>query len=102
MITIIDTPSSVLLFLFLSDIDGLGSSAIGGQLIRRASSKSPLSCDKAGSDTVMAGQYHKSAPKPQKYVGLIDDSLSELFISSFNRISDFFNGLICRFFLLQL
>lgn len=40
----------------LSDIDGLGSSAIGGQLIRRASSRSPLSCDKAGSDTVMAGQ----------------------------------------------
>lgn len=40
----------------LSDIDGLGSSAIGGQLIRRASSRSPLSCDKAGSDIVMAGQ----------------------------------------------
>ncbi|XP_029305131.1 brefeldin A-inhibited guanine nucleotide-exchange protein 3 isoform X4 [Cottoperca gobio] len=39
----------------LTDIDGLGSSAIGGQLIRRASSQFPLSCDKAGSDTVMAG-----------------------------------------------
>uniref|UniRef100_A0A7N6A5M9 SEC7 domain-containing protein n=1 Tax=Anabas testudineus TaxID=64144 RepID=A0A7N6A5M9_ANATE len=31
----------------LIDIDGLGSSAIGGQMIRRASSRSPLSCDKA-------------------------------------------------------
>uniref|UniRef100_A0A3Q1K5L2 SEC7 domain-containing protein n=1 Tax=Anabas testudineus TaxID=64144 RepID=A0A3Q1K5L2_ANATE len=39
----------------LIDIDGLGSSAIGGQMIRRASSRSPLSCDKASSDTVMAG-----------------------------------------------
>ncbi|XP_042337972.1 brefeldin A-inhibited guanine nucleotide-exchange protein 3-like, partial [Plectropomus leopardus] len=43
------------LITMLTDIDGLGSSAIGGQLIRRASSQSPLSCDKAGSDTVMAG-----------------------------------------------
>ncbi|XP_051235999.1 brefeldin A-inhibited guanine nucleotide-exchange protein 3 isoform X1 [Dicentrarchus labrax] len=43
------------LITMLTDIDGLGSSAIGGQLIRRASSRSPLSCDKAGSDTVMAG-----------------------------------------------
>ncbi|XP_042289309.1 brefeldin A-inhibited guanine nucleotide-exchange protein 3 isoform X2 [Thunnus maccoyii] len=39
----------------LTDIDGLGSSAIGGQLIRRASSQLPLTCDKASSDTVMAG-----------------------------------------------
>ncbi|XP_054455973.1 brefeldin A-inhibited guanine nucleotide-exchange protein 3 [Anoplopoma fimbria] len=39
----------------LTDIDGLGSSAIGGQMIRRASNQSPLSCDKASSDTVMAG-----------------------------------------------
>ncbi|XP_041866280.1 brefeldin A-inhibited guanine nucleotide-exchange protein 3 isoform X2 [Melanotaenia boesemani] len=39
----------------LTDIDGLGSSAIGGQLIRRPSSQSPLTCDKAGSDTVTAG-----------------------------------------------
>uniref|UniRef100_A0A3B4TK74 ARFGEF family member 3 n=1 Tax=Seriola dumerili TaxID=41447 RepID=A0A3B4TK74_SERDU len=39
----------------LTDIDGLGSSAIGGQLIRRASSQSPLSCNKAGGDSVMAG-----------------------------------------------
>uniref|UniRef100_A0A8C4E3D4 SEC7 domain-containing protein n=1 Tax=Dicentrarchus labrax TaxID=13489 RepID=A0A8C4E3D4_DICLA len=36
------------LITMLTDIDGLGSSAIGGQLIRRASSRSPLSCDKAG------------------------------------------------------
>uniref|UniRef100_A0A671XCB6 ARFGEF family member 3 n=1 Tax=Sparus aurata TaxID=8175 RepID=A0A671XCB6_SPAAU len=43
------------LITMLTDIDGLGSSAIGGQLIRRASSRSPLSCDKAGSDIVMAG-----------------------------------------------
>ncbi|XP_065815350.1 brefeldin A-inhibited guanine nucleotide-exchange protein 3 [Labrus bergylta] len=43
------------LITMLTDIDGLGSSAIGGQLIRRASSRSPLSCDKAGSDTGMAG-----------------------------------------------
>lgn len=43
-------------YFLLSDIDGLGSSAIGGQLIRRANSQSPLSCDKASSDAVMAGQ----------------------------------------------
>uniref|UniRef100_A0A3Q3J9L4 SEC7 domain-containing protein n=1 Tax=Monopterus albus TaxID=43700 RepID=A0A3Q3J9L4_MONAL len=36
------------LITMLTDIDGLGSSAIGGQLIRKASSQSPLSCDKAG------------------------------------------------------
>uniref|UniRef100_A0A3B5A9U8 ARFGEF family member 3 n=1 Tax=Stegastes partitus TaxID=144197 RepID=A0A3B5A9U8_9TELE len=35
------------LITMLTDIDGLGSSAIGGQLIRRATSQSPLSCDKA-------------------------------------------------------
>ncbi|XP_034040530.1 brefeldin A-inhibited guanine nucleotide-exchange protein 3 isoform X1 [Thalassophryne amazonica] len=39
----------------LTDIDGLGSSAIGGQMIRRASSQSPLSCDRASSDTILAG-----------------------------------------------
>ncbi|KAG7217954.1 hypothetical protein INR49_020756 [Caranx melampygus] len=43
------------LITMLTDIDGLGSSAIGGQLIRRASSQSPLSCSRAGGDTVMAG-----------------------------------------------
>ena len=39
----------------LSDIDGLGSSAIGGQLIRRPSSQLSFSCDKPGSDATMAG-----------------------------------------------
>uniref|UniRef100_A0A3Q3NAY9 ARFGEF family member 3 n=1 Tax=Mastacembelus armatus TaxID=205130 RepID=A0A3Q3NAY9_9TELE len=43
------------LITMLTDIDGLGSSAIGGQLIRRASSQPPLSCDRAGTDTAMAG-----------------------------------------------
>ncbi|KAM3605772.1 uncharacterized protein V6R79_004414 [Siganus canaliculatus] len=43
------------LIIMLTDIDGLGSSAIGGQLIRRASSRSPLSLDKSGSDAAMAG-----------------------------------------------
>ncbi|KAK2921525.1 brefeldin A-inhibited guanine nucleotide-exchange protein 3 isoform X1 [Channa argus] len=43
------------LITILTDIDGLGSSAIGGQMIRRASSQPPLICGKAGSDTVMAG-----------------------------------------------
>ncbi|KAF7649682.1 hypothetical protein LDENG_00137670 [Lucifuga dentata] len=43
------------LITMLTDIDGLGSSAIGGQLIRRESSQSPLSCGKAASDTVVAG-----------------------------------------------
>nr|XP_046257818.1 brefeldin A-inhibited guanine nucleotide-exchange protein 3 isoform X2 [Scatophagus argus] len=43
------------LITMLTDIDGLGSSAIGGQLIRRASSRSPFSCDKASSDTMTAG-----------------------------------------------
>ncbi|KAM4607947.1 LOW QUALITY PROTEIN: brefeldin A-inhibited guanine nucleotide-exchange protein 3 [Polymixia lowei] len=46
---------SLPLITMLTDIDGLGSSAIGGQLVRRASSQSPFSCSKAGSDTVMAG-----------------------------------------------
>lgn len=42
----------------LSDIDGLGSCGIGGQLISKAPSQSPPSCDKSKSDTVMAGQSH--------------------------------------------
>ncbi|KAM6916476.1 brefeldin A-inhibited guanine nucleotide-exchange protein 3 [Xenentodon cancila] len=42
------------LITMLTDIDGLGSSAIGGQLIRRPASK-PLGCDKDPSDTVTAG-----------------------------------------------
>ncbi|KAK2824666.1 hypothetical protein Q5P01_021841 [Channa striata] len=43
------------LITMLTDIDGLGSSAIGGQMIRRASSQLPFSCDKTGGETVMAG-----------------------------------------------
>uniref|UniRef100_A0A674CM92 ARFGEF family member 3 n=1 Tax=Salmo trutta TaxID=8032 RepID=A0A674CM92_SALTR len=43
------------LITMLTDIDGLGSSAIGGQLIRKANTQSPFSCDKSGSDTLMAG-----------------------------------------------
>ncbi|XP_029377426.1 brefeldin A-inhibited guanine nucleotide-exchange protein 3 isoform X2 [Echeneis naucrates] len=43
------------LITMLTDIDGLGSSAIGGQLIRRASSRLPLTSDKTGGDTVLAG-----------------------------------------------
>ncbi|XP_051935629.1 brefeldin A-inhibited guanine nucleotide-exchange protein 3 isoform X2 [Hippocampus zosterae] len=38
----------------LNDMDGLGSSAIGGQLMRRFN-QSPPSCDRAGGDAVMAG-----------------------------------------------
>lgn len=40
---------------FCSDIDGLGSSAIGGQLIRRASSSSFLTSDKKDNSAVLAG-----------------------------------------------
>ncbi|XP_067092616.1 brefeldin A-inhibited guanine nucleotide-exchange protein 3 [Osmerus mordax] len=47
---------SLPLITMLTDIDGLGSSAIGGQLIRKASSQSPFSCDRAGSDSIMAGK----------------------------------------------
>uniref|UniRef100_A0A674CMN6 ARFGEF family member 3 n=1 Tax=Salmo trutta TaxID=8032 RepID=A0A674CMN6_SALTR len=36
------------LITMLTDIDGLGSSAIGGQLIRKANTQSPFSCDKSG------------------------------------------------------
>lgn len=46
---------SLPLITMLLDIDGLGSSAIGGQLIRRSSVQTALSSDKANSDTVMAG-----------------------------------------------
>ncbi|KAJ8372554.1 hypothetical protein AAFF_G00281590 [Aldrovandia affinis] len=46
---------SLPLITMLTDIDGLGSSAIGGQLIHLASAQSPLSCDRIGNDTVMAG-----------------------------------------------
>ncbi|KAI1886411.1 hypothetical protein AGOR_G00213740 [Albula goreensis] len=43
------------LITMLTDIDGLGSSAIGGQMIRQASIKSPFCCEKSTNDTVMAG-----------------------------------------------
>ncbi|XP_026882265.2 brefeldin A-inhibited guanine nucleotide-exchange protein 3 isoform X2 [Electrophorus electricus] len=46
---------SLPLITMLTDIDGLGSSAIGGQLIRRASMQSPFISDKNGSDTMAAG-----------------------------------------------
>ncbi|XP_038124531.1 brefeldin A-inhibited guanine nucleotide-exchange protein 3 isoform X3 [Cyprinodon tularosa] len=43
------------LITMLTDIDGLGSSAIGGQMVRRPSSQSALASEKAGIDTVTAG-----------------------------------------------
>uniref|UniRef100_A0A3P9MCI2 ARFGEF family member 3 n=1 Tax=Oryzias latipes TaxID=8090 RepID=A0A3P9MCI2_ORYLA len=43
----------------LLTIDGLGSSAIGGQLIRRPSSQSALGCAKDGSDTVTAAVFSR-------------------------------------------
>ncbi|XP_061083723.1 brefeldin A-inhibited guanine nucleotide-exchange protein 3 isoform X2 [Conger conger] len=46
---------SLPLIIMLTDIDGLGSSAIGGQMIRQASAQSPFCCDKGASDTLMAG-----------------------------------------------
>ncbi|KAJ8360252.1 hypothetical protein SKAU_G00167770 [Synaphobranchus kaupii] len=46
---------SLPLITMLTDIDGLGSSAIGGQMIRQASAQSPFCCDKSTSDTLMAG-----------------------------------------------
>ncbi|XP_035987291.1 brefeldin A-inhibited guanine nucleotide-exchange protein 3 isoform X1 [Fundulus heteroclitus] len=46
---------SLPLITMLTDIDGLGSSAIGGQMIRRPSSQSTLCSEKVGIDTVTAG-----------------------------------------------
>ncbi|XP_047191046.1 brefeldin A-inhibited guanine nucleotide-exchange protein 3 [Scophthalmus maximus] len=43
------------LITMLTDIDGLGSSAIGGQLIRRPCSQLPIRCDKTSSDSATAG-----------------------------------------------
>ncbi|KAK7901172.1 hypothetical protein WMY93_017941 [Mugilogobius chulae] len=43
------------LITMLMDIDGLGSSAAGGQLIRSSSVQSPVTSEKSSSDTVMAG-----------------------------------------------
>nr|XP_015217903.1 PREDICTED: brefeldin A-inhibited guanine nucleotide-exchange protein 3 [Lepisosteus oculatus] len=46
---------SLPLITMLTDMDGLGSSAVGGQLIRKASLQSPLSCDRSTDNTVLAG-----------------------------------------------
>ncbi|XP_051506824.1 brefeldin A-inhibited guanine nucleotide-exchange protein 3 isoform X2 [Myxocyprinus asiaticus] len=46
---------SLPLITILTDIDGLGSSAIGGQLIRKASTQSPFTCDKNSSGNLVAG-----------------------------------------------
>lgn len=46
---------SLPLITMLTDIDGLGSSAIGGQLIRKASTQSPFTSNKNGSDNMVAG-----------------------------------------------
>ncbi|KAI5611558.1 brefeldin A-inhibited guanine nucleotide-exchange protein 3 isoform X1, partial [Silurus asotus] len=46
---------SLPLITMLTDIDGLGSSAIGGQLIRRASSQSSFTGDKKDNSAVLAG-----------------------------------------------
>ncbi|XP_056616634.1 brefeldin A-inhibited guanine nucleotide-exchange protein 3 isoform X2 [Triplophysa dalaica] len=46
---------SLPLITMLTDIDGLGSSAIGGQLIRKASTQSPFTSDKNSSDNMVAG-----------------------------------------------
>lgn len=42
-------------FNVLADIDGLGSSAIGGQLMASASAQSPLSQNRKTDDSVVAG-----------------------------------------------
>ncbi|KAJ8248006.1 hypothetical protein GJAV_G00237100 [Gymnothorax javanicus] len=46
---------SLPLITMLTDIDGLGSSAIGGQMIHQASVQPPFCCDKSASDALMAG-----------------------------------------------
>lgn len=47
--------SNLLFFNVLADIDGLGSSAIGGQLMASASAQSPLSQNQKTDDSVVAG-----------------------------------------------
>lgn len=47
--------SNPLFFNVLADIDGLGSSAIGGQLMASASAQSPLSQNRKTDDSVVAG-----------------------------------------------
>ncbi|XP_057198510.1 brefeldin A-inhibited guanine nucleotide-exchange protein 3 isoform X2 [Triplophysa rosa] len=46
---------SLPLITMLTDVDGLGSTAICGQLIRKASTQSPFTSDKNGSDNMVAG-----------------------------------------------
>lgn len=58
-------------YYLLSDIDGLGSSGIGAQLISKAPSQSPPSCVKINSDTAMAGLSHD-----QHCYGSLYDNLS--------------------------
>ncbi|AWP14612.1 putative brefeldin A-inhibited guanine nucleotide-exchange protein 3-like [Scophthalmus maximus] len=50
------------LITMLTDIDGLGSSAIGGQLIRRPCSQLPIRCDKTSSDSATAGERTAGTP----------------------------------------
>lgn len=55
----------------LLDIDGLGSSAIGGQLIRKASTQSPFTSDKNSSDNMVAGKEHAGQvflPELQRFI----------------------------------
>lgn len=47
--------TNLLFFNVLADIDGLGSSAIGGQLMASASAQSPLSQNQKTDDSVVAG-----------------------------------------------
>lgn len=47
--------SNLTFFNVLADIDGLGSSAIGGQLMASASAPSPLSQNRKTDDSVVAG-----------------------------------------------
>ncbi|XP_069394149.1 brefeldin A-inhibited guanine nucleotide-exchange protein 3 isoform X3 [Paralichthys olivaceus] len=63
---------SLPLITMLTDIDGLGSSAIGGQLIRRPSSQSPFSCDKSCSDSVTAGSVFSRFILTSVWKNLID------------------------------
>ncbi|XP_035029163.2 brefeldin A-inhibited guanine nucleotide-exchange protein 3 isoform X2 [Hippoglossus stenolepis] len=67
-----DHSHSLPLITMLTDIDGLGSSAIGGQLIRRPSSQSPFSCDKSSSDSVTAGAVFSRFILTSVWKNLID------------------------------
>lgn len=41
-----------------TDMDGLGSSAVGGQMVRSASGQSPLAQEKHTPDSVTAGKAY--------------------------------------------